>query len=307
MHYTGTIWRPPYEAQSLLLEVTAGCTHHRCKFCTLYEDLPFSFKMSPLSDIEEDLREAQMYFHSPLRKTENKLFGRGDVPCRVFLTGANPFVLSYERLRDIALLIKKYFPQNNSIGCFARIDDIAPKTDEQLRSLHELGYDGITIGMETADDYALEFMDKGYTSNDILTQCKRLDNAQIRYNLFCLIGISGSGRCTEGARLTADVCNRLNPRIIGANMLTVYENSRLYAELDKWHEASETEKYTEMKTLIEGLNIHVDFAALGASNAVQLYGTLPRDKQRLMSEIDGVLERYDEKVLHKYRKSVDHL
>ena len=57
MHYTGIIWRPPYEAGSLLLEATAGCTHHKCKFCTLYNDLPFSFRMSPLEDIEEDLQE----------------------------------------------------------------------------------------------------------------------------------------------------------------------------------------------------------------------------------------------------------
>ena len=57
MHYTGTIWRPPYEASSLLLEVTAGCTHHRCKFCTLYHNLPFQFRMSPLSDVEGDLRD----------------------------------------------------------------------------------------------------------------------------------------------------------------------------------------------------------------------------------------------------------
>ena len=57
MHYTGTIWRPPYEADSLLLEVTAGCTHHRCKFCTLYSDLPFKFRMSPMEDIESDLLE----------------------------------------------------------------------------------------------------------------------------------------------------------------------------------------------------------------------------------------------------------
>ena len=57
MHYTGTIWRPPYEASSLLLEVTAGCTHHKCKFCTLYNDLPFKFRMSPMEDIEADLQE----------------------------------------------------------------------------------------------------------------------------------------------------------------------------------------------------------------------------------------------------------
>ena len=67
MHYTGTIWRPPYEANSLLLEVTAGCTHHRCKFCTLYEDLPFQFRMSPLEDIEDDLQEAGAQLELQLR------------------------------------------------------------------------------------------------------------------------------------------------------------------------------------------------------------------------------------------------
>ena len=66
MHYTGTIWRPPYEAASLLLEATAGCTHHRCKFCTLYNDLPFRFKMSPIKDIESDLQEAQLWGTDPV-------------------------------------------------------------------------------------------------------------------------------------------------------------------------------------------------------------------------------------------------
>lgn len=57
MHYTGTIWRPPYEACSALIQVTAGCTHHKCKFCTLYEDVPFKFRMSPLSEVEADLKD----------------------------------------------------------------------------------------------------------------------------------------------------------------------------------------------------------------------------------------------------------
>ena len=97
MHYTGTIWRPPYEAASILLEVTAGCTHHKCKFCTLYNDLPFKFRMSPLEDIESDLRDVK-------RATKGWDSGRTR---RVFLTGANPFVLSYDKLTAIAELIHK--------------------------------------------------------------------------------------------------------------------------------------------------------------------------------------------------------
>ena len=68
MHFTGTIWRPPYEADSLLLEVTAGCTHHKCKFCTLYGDLPFKFRMTPMEDIENDLLEVQTLRTNPYSK-----------------------------------------------------------------------------------------------------------------------------------------------------------------------------------------------------------------------------------------------
>ena len=153
MHYTGTIWRPPYEAESLLLEVTAGCTHHKCKFCTLYHDLPFKFRMSPLEDIESDLQEVQ-------RATK----GWSSVCIdRVFLTGANPFVLSYDKLTAIADLIRKYLPFVKSIGSFARITDITSKTDKKLAKLRDMGYDGLTIGIETDDDEALRFINKGYT------------------------------------------------------------------------------------------------------------------------------------------------
>ena len=85
MHYTGTIWRPPYEADSLILEATAGCTHRACKFCTLYDELPFKFKASELSTIESDLLEAQTWFHDPLSKIETRLFSLPTSKrCRVF-------------------------------------------------------------------------------------------------------------------------------------------------------------------------------------------------------------------------------
>ena len=73
MHYTGTIWRPPYEADSLLLEVTAGCTHHRCKFCTLYHELPFQFKMTPLETVRRDLQEAQLWGTDPVARLAARL------------------------------------------------------------------------------------------------------------------------------------------------------------------------------------------------------------------------------------------
>lgn len=299
MHYTGTIWRPPYEASSLLLEVTAGCTHHKCKFCTLYYDLPFSFRMSPLEDVEEDLKEA---------KKQYRLWKNHTVS-RIFLTGANPFVLKADRLLKIAEMAHQYFPKCRTIGCFSRITDITIKTDEELRKLRQAGYDGLTIGIETGDDEALQFMNKGYLSKDIVEQCSRLDAAHISYNFFYLTGISGAGKGEAGARATAKVCNQLHPRLIGANMLTIYPESELYREIlnGNWREEGETAKYRELKILIENLRIPVVFAALGASNAIQLQGRLPEDKEKLLEAINQIIATVSERELEKYRRNLPHL
>lgn len=299
MHYTGTIWRPPYEAGSLLLEVTAGCTHHKCKFCTLYHDLPFQFRMSPMEDIESDLQEVQ-------KADENRSSLGID---RVFLTGANPFVLSYDKLKAIAELIRTYLPSVQSIGSFARITDIAPKTDRELAELHAVGYDGLTIGVETGDDEALRFMNKGYNSADIIEQCRRLDTAGVHYSFFYLVSVSGAGRGEAGAKLTADICNQVHPTLIGANMLTIYPDSELYSEIQRgnWQEEGELEKYKEVRTLIENLQIPTIFAAMGASNAYQFHGQLPEDKKKLLTFLDEIIGNVSEEELQRYRKSVHHL
>lgn len=311
MHYTGTIWRPPYEADSLLLEVTAGCTHHKCKFCTLYSDLPFKFRMSPIEDIENDLLEAQVLHTNPYSKMLIRLQGKDepDPIRRVFLTGANPFVLKTEKLLEIASLIHKYFPSVNSIGCFARITDSANKTDDELICLHRAGYNGLTIGVETADNEALAFMRKGYNSKDILTQCKRLEQAGIEYGFFYLTGISGKGNGETGAKASARVFNQLHPFLIGPNMLTIYPESDLYQEIQNgnWEEESEIEKYQELRTLVENLNIPTYFAAMGASNAFQLRGRLPEDKEQLLETLDRIICEVSEEELRYYRRNLPHL
>lgn len=311
MHYTGTIWRPPYEASSLLLEVTAGCTHHKCKFCTLYHELPFKFRMSPLQDVESDLLEAQLWSTDPVAMLTARLQGlsRPERIQRAFLTGVNPFVLKYERLMAIAGMIRQYIPSIKTIGCFARITDVTLKSDEELASLHQAGYDGLTIGIETGDDKALQFMNKGYTAADIVKQCRRLDQAGIHYSFFYLASISGAGRGEIGAKATADVCNQLHPTLIGINMLTIYPESELYQEIQcgNWKEEREIEKYKEIRTLLDNLEIPTQFAALGASNAFQFHGTLPEDKDALAAALDKIIETVKEDDLREYRVNLRHL
>ena len=241
MHYTGTIWRPPYEAYSALVQVTAGCTHHKCKFCTLYEDVPFKFRMSPLSEVEEDLKEISRYYRNAKR---------------VFFTGANPFVLSYE----------------------------------QLKELRRLGYNSITIGVEAGDDEALSFMHKGFGTKEIIRECKRLDKAGMEYNFFYLAGIYGCGRGEIGAKNTAVVFNQLNPKIIINSMLTIYPTSELYQEIQSgnWKEETEIEKLMELKVLIQELTIPTYFATMGASNCVWVEGNLPKDKAKMIKYLEHV-------------------
>lgn len=294
MHYTGTIWRPPYEAHSALVQATAGCTHHKCKFCTLYEDVPFKFRMSPLAEVEEDLKEISHYY----RNTK-----------RVFFTGANPFVLSFDKLKTLAKLVKKHCPKAESIGCFARITDIAPKTTEQLRELRSLGYNSLTIGVKAGDDEALSFMHKGFGTKEVIRECQRLDEIGMEYNFFYLAGIYGAGKSKHGAKNTAEVFNQLRPKIIVSSMLTVYPAAELYQEIQagNWQEETEFEKLLELKALIQDLNISTYFATMGASNCVNVEGHLPKDKEKMLRWIDKVIDSVDEKELRRYRENLRHL
>ena len=294
MHYTGTIWRPPYEAYSALVQATAGCTHHKCKFCTLYEDVPFKFRMSPLSEVEADLKEISRY----QRNAD-----------RVFFTGANPFVLSFDKLKTLAELVKKYYPKVKSIGCFARITDITPKTTEQLGELREMGYNSLTIGAEAGDDASLEFMHKGFGTKEIITESKRLDEVGMDYNFFYLAGIYGANRGEIGAKNTAEVFNQVNPKIIVSSMLTIYPTSELYQEIQagNWKEETEIEKLYELRTLIQLLDIPTYFATMGASNCINVEGRLPKDRKKMVAWLNQVIGSVDEKELRRYREHLPHL
>lgn len=292
LHFTGQVWRPPYEASSQLLQITSGCTWHRCKFCSLYHGTPF--RMSPLSEVEEDLRVIRQW--QPRAR-------------RVYLTGANPFALSYNKLMGIALLLRKYLPHMVSFGMFARVTDIAPKSVEELKNLRHMKLDSINIGMETAHDPTLERMNKGYHASDILAQLSKLDEAGIRYNLFYLNGLGGKGRGVESAEATAEVVNRLHPCIINIVSLTVFPESRLYQEIldGTYEEEPEVERLIETRTLVERLNIKVNLLGRHVSNTVPITGALPDNRAAILRELDQAISEFPEQELKDYRRGIWHL
>ncbi len=292
LHFTGTVWRPPHEALSVLLQVTVGCTHHACKFCGLYGDL--RFRVSPMAEIDADLQIIARW--QPRAR-------------RVFLVGANPFALSYERLVQLADRIRDRLPKVQTIGMFARVDDIARKTDAELRELRARGFTGLSIGTETGDDPTLLRMNKGTTAAEILSQSRRLDEAGIEYYFTYMTGLAGAGNGERAARATAELFNRTHPFLIGVVSLTVFPDTVLGREVQAglFREAGELERLDELRTLLERLEIPVTIDAHTVSNAVPLFGRLPEDRTRLLRELDMAQAVSDERDLAAYRRSIEHL
>lgn len=292
IHFTGTVWRPPYEAYSVLLQVTTGCTHHACKFCTLYGDL--RFRMSPPEEIESDLRIISHY--QPRAR-------------RVFLVGANPFVLGYGRLVRLLDRIRTYLPKVQTVGMFARITDIRTKTDAELVDLRARGVTGISIGTETGDDPTLAFMNKGTAAREIEQQCRRLDAAGIEYYFTYMTGLAGAGNGERAARATAALFNRLHPRIVTIVSLTVFPESELWGEVKsgRFREMPEMERLDEQCILLSELKIPVTWMANTVSNPVPILGRLPEDRVRLLRELHAARDRTTERELHAYRRSIEHL
>lgn len=188
MHFTGRTWRPPYEASSFIVQVTSGCTHNKCHFCSLYKNE--CFRMSPIQEFEEDLAELQKY--QPTAR-------------RIFLTGANPFVMSYENLVKRALLVHDYLVECQNIAMFSSIRDIKSKKVWQLRRLRALGINGLSIGTESGDDATLLLANKGYTAKELIEQCRKLDDARMEYYFVYMTGLAGKGNGYRNAVNSAKV------------------------------------------------------------------------------------------------------
>ena len=292
LHFTGTIWRPPFEARSVLLQVTVGCTHHACKFCSLYGDL--RFRISPAEEVEADLRIVARY--QPRAR-------------RGFLVGANPFVLSAGRLIRLADRIRDFLPKVRTIGMFARVSDILQKSAAELRELRARGITGISIGTESGDDASLAFMNKGTTAAEALEACRRLDEAGIEYYLTYMTGLAGAGNGTRAAHATAALFNRLHPYIVGIVSLTLFPDTPLMREIEagRFVPMSERERLEELRTFLKELTVPVTISANTVSNAVPLFGRLPEDQVRMIGRIDEALASLTEADLTGYRQGIGHL
>lgn len=279
MHQTGQVYRPPSEAFTPRLEVTIGCSHNKCAFCTMYRKTPF--RISPLTDVEEDLKE--------LKKT-------GDKIPRIYLTNGDPFVLSTEQLVKIANLIHEYLPEIQIITCYVSIQNLKQKSVEDLKLLKSLGYDEVYVGLETAYAPAVNMINKGFTVEEAYENIGKLVEAGIRYNALLMMGIGGKGKSEENVRETVKLLNKYKPYRVSALSTSVLKGSELAELRDRgeYVELTEREMVEEEKLLLRSLDIEdCDFFGSHPYNLITISGVLPRDRERIIAYLDSEMAAWD--------------
>ena len=289
MHFASNVVRPPYEANSAYLQVTSGCSHNACRFCTYYKEAPFA--VSPESEIVEDLKEMASY----------------GVPFpRIWLQGADPFLLTFEKLKRIAELIHQYLPFVKTIGGYGRDNSLRNKTADQLNELKDLGYSGIVFGVESGDEKVLTYMKKGYHADEIVPQLSKMDQAGMPYEVIFLSGLGGKGYGLDHAKKTAAVFNQLHPDRILIAGLTIFPDTPLMKDvrIGEFQEATEGERILELKEFLKDLTIETLIDATNASIITAIYGQIPARKQEMIDRLQAVYDTYGEQGLRHMRDSL---
>jgi radical SAM superfamily enzyme YgiQ (UPF0313 family) len=291
VHFNGPIVRPGTDADSVFIEVTVGCTQNSCTFCNFYRGFPF--RVAPISQVEEDLKEASLLY--PHAK-------------RAWASGGNPFALSVARLEELARLFKKYLPEAN-IATYARITDFYNKSVAEIRNLRSLGINDIVIGIESGDDEVLEHVKKGYSTAYIVRECKKLEEAGMGYRVIYLGGLGGKGKGVQNAVNSARVLNQINPTYMFLTNVSILPDTELYEEVQagEFEEASERERLHEIRALIANMDNRITVDTANASSSVYFKANLPDEKEALVAALDEFIENFSaaqEEALHERRASM---
>jgi len=279
MHFTDTVYRNPYWPTFPLLQITRGCTHNSCKFCTMYKNVPF--RLQPMEWIEEDLQELASYI--PEART-------------IQLLSANPLCMSYDKLAPILEMINRYLPRMEHIYAATRVTDICNKTEAEWENLRDMGLNEISLGVESGDDWTLERINKGYHAEDILEQCGKLDGAGVAYWMTFLNGVAGREHSYEHALHSAEIFSRCHPMVVGTGGLTLFPGTPLLEEAERgeFTPLSEREMLTELKTFAENLNCDCSFITHHTISGMNLTGPdFLQRKSRIVAALEHEIEHGD--------------
>lgn len=275
MHYEGVIIRPPSEANSILLQVTVGCSHNRCTFCGTYKGQRFRFKDDAI--IEADIRYAAKAL-SFLR--------------RVFLTDGDALILPQDRLIRLLTRIREAMPWIQRVGLYGNAKSILRKTIGELEQLRELGLGIVYLGLESGDAEVLSEIRKGVSPERMIEAGKAVRSAGLKLSVTALLGIAGRNRSLVHARATGAALSAMDPNYVGVLTLMILPNTEV-AEKVREHRfelPTQPELLLELREML--LHTHMTrgiFLSNHASNYLPLRVKMPSGKDQGLQSIDEAL------------------
>lgn len=282
MHYEGPIYRPPSEADSLLVQATVGCPHNKCTFCMVYKKGP-RFRVRSVEGIEADLREA--------RNTH------GDKVQTLFFPAGNSIAMPTDDLAHICSCARSLFPELKRITVYGSSQYIYRKGVKQLTRLREAGLSRIHVGLESGDDEVLKRIKKGTDSAEQITAGLWAREAGIELSVYVMLGIGGLERTFDHAINTASVLNAVNPDFIRVRTFLPKLNTLMLHQIGKgrFQLLSPHEVLKELRFIIEHLNVTSKIRSDHYTNYLDVSGDMPSDRDRMLNAIQKGLkqdERY---------------
>jgi len=275
MHYEGNIIRPPSEADSILLQITVGCSRNKCTFCGTYAGERFRIK--PDSIIMEDIAFAATYCRRQRR---------------VFLCDGDALIIPQKRLINILSEIKKQIPWVTRVGLYANAKSLNLKTSDELKELKAHGIGIAYMGLETGDDVTLKNINKGASSEYMIAMGKKAREAGIKLSITVLLGIAGRERSIIHAEETGRVLSAIDPEYVGALSLMLIPGTPLYNDYKsgKFILIEPDEMLKELRAMINATNLTKgQFHANHASNYLPIKARLPKEKEATIKLIDMAL------------------
>jgi radical SAM superfamily enzyme YgiQ (UPF0313 family) len=274
--YDYPLYRPPSEANSLIFQVTLGCSFNKCSFCNMYRTKQYAER--PLEEIRGEI-DLMARFYPDTR--------------RIFLADGDALNLSTDTLVQILQLIYEKFRNIERVSCYAMPKNILQKSDEELEILRAAGLNMLYVGIESGNDIVLKKVTKGATGRSIIQACNKAKKHDYVLSCMIILGLGGKKYTKEHIADTATVLGEISPDYVGA--LTLYLEDEVHDEfMSKYGEPFEfiddTEVLDELERLVQNMNPKkpIIFRANHASNVYSIGGTMPDDREKILSLIRGL-------------------
>jgi radical SAM superfamily enzyme YgiQ (UPF0313 family) len=269
------MFRPPAEADSLILQVDQGCPYNRCAFCGMYADLKYR---------RRSLEQVREMIETEARQDPHVL--------RVFLADGDVLWRPFIELRVTLVELGRHFPELARVNAYATGSSIAAKSDEELRELHALKLQTLYLGLESGDDETLRRVRKKEDATTMVEAVRRAQACGLRLSVMILLGLGGRVRTREHAEATAAALNVMQPRLLSALRVIPVPGTELYDDTraGRFQQLTEQEVVAELERIVERLELkNTVFRADHRSNIVPLEGRFPRGKELLLAQLETLL------------------